>query len=80
MNIIITHKSQKIVDIHIWYSLMFTIFFAKGWKSFKVYHTRQKGLSPYFNPILPYILIPIKIMNPKLLKFLEGLYIKQLKF
>ncbi len=31
-----------------------------GWKSFKVYHTKRKGPSPYFNHFLPYILIPIK--------------------
>jgi hypothetical protein len=30
-----------------------------GWKSFKVYHIRQKGPSPYNNHFLSYILIPI---------------------
>jgi hypothetical protein len=31
-----------------------------GWNFFKVYHTRRKGPSPYYNPFLPNILIPIK--------------------
>ncbi len=41
-----------------------------GWKSFKVYHTRWKGPSPYCNPFLPYILIPIKINESKVVKIL----------
>jgi hypothetical protein len=31
-----------------------------GWKSFKVHHIGWKGPNPYYNPFLPYILIPIK--------------------
>jgi len=31
-----------------------------GWFFFKVYHTRRKGPSPYYNPFLPNILIAIK--------------------
>jgi len=68
MNIIVTHGSQKNVDIHLWYSLMFTIFFENGWKSFKVYHTRRKGPSPYCSPFLPYILIPIKYNESKVIR------------
>ncbi len=37
-----------------------TLLIAYGWKFFKVYHTRCKGLSTYYSPFLPYILIPIK--------------------
>jgi hypothetical protein len=40
----------------------------KGWKSFKVYHTRRKGPSPYYNFFLPYILIPIKNNESKVVK------------
>jgi hypothetical protein len=41
---------------------------AIKWKSFKVYHTRWKGLSPYCSIFLPYILIPIKNNESKVLK------------
>jgi hypothetical protein len=39
-----------------------------GWKSFKVYHTKRKGPGPYFNHFLPYILIPIKNNESKVVK------------
>ncbi len=42
-------------------------------------HDKKKP-SPYYNPFLPYILIPIKNMNKKLLKFSKGLYFKLLQF
>jgi hypothetical protein len=51
-----------------------------GWKSFKVYHTWQKGPSLYYNPFLHNILIPIKNNESKLLKFSWGLYFRPLKF
>jgi hypothetical protein len=51
-----------------------------GWKSFEIYHSWWKGPSFYCNPFLPYILIPIKIMNKKLLDFSKGLYFKPLQF
>ncbi len=38
------------------------------WKSFKVYHTWQKRPSPYCNPFLLYILIPIKNNESKVVK------------
>jgi hypothetical protein len=38
------------------------------WKSFKVYHIGWKGPSPYCNPFFPYILIPIKINESKVVK------------
>jgi len=43
-----------------------------GWKSFKVYHTGRKRPTPYYNPILPYILIPIKINESKLVKIFRN--------
>jgi hypothetical protein len=42
--------------------------FEFGWKSFKVYDIRQKGPSAYCNVFLPYILIPIKINESKVVK------------
>jgi hypothetical protein len=36
----------------------------------------KKRPSLYFNPFLPYILIPIKIMNKKLSRTSKGLYFK----
>jgi hypothetical protein len=39
-----------------------------GWKSFKVYHIGRKGPSPYYSPILPYILIPIRNNESKVVK------------
>ncbi len=39
-----------------------------GWKSFKVSHTKRKGPNPYFNHFLPYILIPIKNNESKVVK------------
>jgi hypothetical protein len=39
-----------------------------GWKSFKVYHIRQKRPSIYCNPFSPYILIPIKNNESKVVK------------
>jgi hypothetical protein len=50
-----------------------------GWKSFKVYHIGWKGPRPYYIPFLPYVLIPIKNMNQKLSKILEGLYFRLLQ-
>jgi len=44
---------------------------AIEWKSFKVYHTRWKGLSPYCSIFLPYILIPIKNNESKVLKIFK---------
>jgi hypothetical protein len=38
------------------------------WKSFNVCHIGQKGPSPYYNPFLPYILIPIKNNESKVVK------------
>ncbi len=42
-----------------------------GWKSFKMYHTRWKGPNFYYNPFLPYILIPIKNNESKVVKFFK---------
>jgi hypothetical protein len=42
-----------------------------GWKSFKVYHTWQKGPSPYCGSFLPYILIPIKNNESKVVKIFK---------
>jgi hypothetical protein len=41
------------------------------WKSFKVYHTRQKRPSPYSSPFLPYILIPIKNNESNVVKIFK---------
>jgi hypothetical protein len=43
----------------------------EGWIFFKVYHTRQKGSSPYYNLFLPYILIPIKNNESKIVKIFK---------
>jgi hypothetical protein len=51
-----------------------------GRKSFKVYHIRRKGPSPYYSPFLPYILIPIKNSESKFVKKFKGLYFRLLKF
>jgi hypothetical protein len=50
-----------------------------GWKSFKMYHTRRKG--PNLTTILFYLIFWSlqKIMNQKLSKFSEGLYLKLLQ-
>jgi hypothetical protein len=45
-----------------------------------VYNIGQKGLSPYYNIFLPYILIPINITSQKLSKFSKGLYFEPLQF
>jgi hypothetical protein len=50
------------------------------WKSFKVYHTRRKGLSPYCNPFLFYILNPIKNNESKVVKIFKRLYFRLLQF
>jgi len=42
-----------------------------GWKSIKVYHTWQKGLHLYCSPFLPYIFIPIKNNESKVVKNLK---------
>jgi len=44
---------------------------TNGWKSFKVYHIGQKGPSPYYNPFLLYILIPIKNNESKVFKIFK---------
>jgi hypothetical protein len=49
----------------------FKVNIAKGWKSFKVHHIGQKGLSPYSSPFLPYILIPIKSNESKVVKIFK---------
>ncbi len=41
------------------------------WKSFKVYHTRWKGPSLYNNPFLPYISIPIRNNESKVVKIFK---------
>jgi hypothetical protein len=51
-------------------SLLGCVWFM-GWKSFMLYHMWQKGLSPYDNPFLPYILIPIKINESKVVNNLR---------
>jgi hypothetical protein len=45
--------------------------YMDGWKSFKVYHIGRKGPSLYYNIFLPYILIPIKNNETKVVKFLK---------
>ncbi len=40
----------------------------QGWKSFKVYHTWRKGLNLSCTPFLPYILIPMKNNESKVVK------------
>jgi hypothetical protein len=42
-----------------------------GEKPFKVYHTGRKGPSPYYSPFLPYILIPIKNNESKVVKIFK---------
>jgi hypothetical protein len=39
-----------------------------GWKSFKVYHIGRKWPNPYCSSFLPYILIPIKNNESKVVK------------
>jgi hypothetical protein len=51
-----------------------------GWKSFKVYYTRWKGPSPYYGPFLPYILIPIKINESKVVNFFKRTIFNTLQF
>jgi len=41
------------------------------WKSFKMYHIGRKGPSPYCNIFLPYILIPIKNNESKVVKIFK---------
>jgi hypothetical protein len=50
---------------------MMGIIVCVRWKSFKVYHTWQKGLNPYCSPFLPYILIPVKNNESKVVKFFK---------
>jgi len=52
---------------------------VNGWKSFKVYHIGRKGLNLYCSPFLPYILIPIKNNESKVVIFFKGLYFKLLQ-
>jgi hypothetical protein len=42
-----------------------------GEKPFKVYHIGWKGPSPYYSPFLPYILIPIKNNESKVVKIFK---------
>jgi hypothetical protein len=51
-----------------YHMIMDSLYLLKGWKSFNVYYTRQKGPSLYYNPFLPYILIPIKNNESKVIK------------
>jgi len=44
---------------------------VKGWKPFKVYHTWQKKPSLFCSPFLPYIVIPIKNNESKVVKYIK---------
>jgi hypothetical protein len=50
------------------------------WKSFKVYHTRQKGPSLYYNFFYPIFFIHIKINESKAVKIFKRTIFEPLKF
>jgi hypothetical protein len=47
-----------------------------GWKSSKVYHIWPKMPNPYYNSFLPFILIPIKNNESKLVKIFKRIIFK----